>query len=317
MNFPARETQAGVRKAGFPSNHRARAKGGWWRPDVHNERRSLTLCAFAAVLGLAIAGVGLFNARGTRVAGVPPEDAAVVNGSPVLLSDYVALLRALYSVSPSEATPAQKRATLDSMIREELYVQRGIELGLQNDFIEVRNSLVSAVESQQEIDANATVPTEQELHDFYQHHIQSFQSEGQMTVTDYVAADMGSAQRAVMAVRSGKDLAAAMAAYGLKSSGATDDGEEFYFAAEHHLGSTLFAIAKPLHDGQVSDPAAEGGRIHVLAMHSNRPPVPADYSEARDRVLTAYRADKIARMRAGTDHFLRERADVQIAKALR
>jgi hypothetical protein len=302
MNFPAGETKAGLRK--------------WWRPDVHNERRSLTLCALAAVLGLAIAGVGLFNARGTRVAVVPPEDAAVVNRSPILLSDYVALLHALYNVSPSQATPAQKRATLNSMIREELYVQRGIELGLQNDFTEVRNSLVSAVEAQQEIDANATIPTEQELRDFYQSHVQNYQPEGLMTVTDYVAADLGSAQRAVMAVRSGKDLASAMVADGLQSSGATDDGEEFYFAAAQHLGSRLFAIAKHLHDGQVSDPVTDGGRVHVLAMRNNRQPVPEDYSGARDRVLTDYRTDKIARMRAGTDRFLRERADVQIAKAV-
>jgi hypothetical protein len=301
MNFWANETKAGLRK--------------WWRPDVHNERRSLTLCALAAVLGLAIAGLGLFNARGTRVAGVPPDAAAVVNGSPILLSDYVALLQALYNVSPSQATPAQKRATLNSMIREELYVQRGIELGLQNDFTEVRNSLVTALEGQQEIEANATVPTERELRDFYQHHIQNFQSEGQMIVTDYVAADLGSAQRAVMAVRSGKDLASAMVADGLRSSGATDDGEEFYFATEQHLGSTLFAIAKHLQDGQVSDPITDGGRVHVLAMQHNQEPVPEDFSEARDRVLADYRNDKIARMRGGTDRFLRERADVQIAKA--
>jgi hypothetical protein len=268
----------------------------------------------AAILGLVIAGVGLFNARGTRVAGVPPEAAAVVNGSPILLSDYVALLRALYGVSPSEATAAQKRATLNSMIREELYVQRGIELGLQNDFTEVRNSLVTAVEGQQEIDANATVPTEQELRDFYQHHIQSFQSEGQMTVTDYVTADLVSAQRAVATVRSGKEPAAAMVAGGLQSSGATDDGDEFYFAAERHLGATLFTIAKRLGDGEVSDPVADGGRVHVLAMHHNQHPVPEDYSAARDRVLAEFRADKIARIRAGTDRFLRERADVQIAK---
>ena len=108
-----------------------------------------------------------------------------------------------------------------------------------------------------------------------------------------------------------------MLADGLKSSGATDDGEEFYFAAEQHLGSRLFAIAKRLHDGQVSDPVADGGRVHVLAMQHNRQPVPEDYSQARDRVLADYRTDKIARMRAGTDRFLRERADVQIAKALR
>jgi len=303
MNLPAGETQVNLRK--------------WWQPGLHNERRSLLLCAVAAVLGLIIAGVGLFSARGTRIAGVPPEDVAVVNQSPILLSDYVAQLQALYNVSLSEATPAQKRAALNSMIREELYVQRGIELGLQNDFIEIRNALVTAVEAQQEIDANATVPTEQELRDFYQTHIQNFQPEGLMTLTDFVAPDLASAQRAVTAVRSGKDLASAMAAEGLKSSGATDDGEEFYFAAEQHLGAKLYVIARRLHDDQVSDPIADGGRVHVLAMQHNHQPVPEDYAQARDRVLADFRTDKIARMRAGTDRFLRERADVQIAKAFR
>ena len=286
----------------------------WWRPDVHNERRSLTLFAMAAVLGLVIAGMGLFNARGTRVAGVPPEDVAVVNRSPILLSDYVTQLHALYNVSPSEATSAQRRAALDSMIREELYVQRGIELGLQNDFIEIRNALVSAVEAQQEIDANASVPTETELRDFYQNHLQNFQPEGLMTVTDYVAPDLVSAQRAVVAVQAGKDLGSTMSAEGLRSSGATDDGDEFYFAAEQHLGSTLFAIAKRLHDGQVSDPVTVSGSVHVLAMRYNRQAAPEDFPQARDQVLAGYRTDKIARMRAGTDRFLRQRADVQIAK---
>jgi len=303
MNLPAGETQANLRK--------------WWQPGLHNERRSLLLCAVAAVLGLIIAGIGLFSARGTRIAGVPPEDVAVVNQSPILLSDYVAQLQALYTVSLSEATPAQKRATLNSMIREELYVQRGVELGLQNDFIEVRTSLVNAVEAQQEIDGNATVPTEQELRDFYQNHLQNFQPEGLMTLTDFVAPDLASAQRAVTAVRSGKDPASAMAAEGLKSSGATDDGEEFYFAAEQHLGARLYVMAKRLHDGEVSDPIADGGRVHVLAMQHNHQPVAEDFGQARDRVLADFRTDKIARMRAGTDRFLRERADVQIAKAFR
>ena len=286
----------------------------WWKPDAHNERRSLTLCIIGAVLGLAIAGVGLFSARGTRFAGVPPEDVAIVNQSPILLSDYEAQLRSLYNVSLQQATPAQKRTTLDGMIREELYVQRGVELGLQNDFVEVRTALVSAVESQQEIDANATVPTEQELRDFYQRHIDHYLPEGVMTVTDYVASDMAGAQRAVSAVRGGGDAPRVLAAAGLQSSGATDDGEEFYFAAALHLGPQLFAVAKRLRDGEISEPVQVGGRIHVLLMHKHQPPVAADFADARDRVLADYRADKIERLRTGTNRFLRERADVQVAE---
>ncbi len=293
-----------------------RSRLEWWQASVHNERRSLLLCAIAAVIGLVIAGVGLFGAQGSRIGGVPPEDAAVVNGSPILLVDYVAQLQALYNVEPSQATPDQRRQTLDSMIREELYVQRGIELGLQNDFTEIRTALVTAVEAQQEIDANATVPSEQELNSFFQRNLQRYQPEGLITVTDYISPDLRRAEHAVAAVRAGANVIKTMADDGLKSSGVTDDGEEFYFAAEHHLGKKLFAIAKALRGGQFSEPVFDGDKFHVLFVQSNRQGPPDDYAKARDQVLADFRSDKIARLRAGTNRFLRDRADVQIAKAL-
>ena len=51
-----------------------------WIFDQPSARRSLMLCAAGAVLGLVIAGFGLFTAHGTRTAGVPAEDVALVNG---------------------------------------------------------------------------------------------------------------------------------------------------------------------------------------------------------------------------------------------
>ena len=113
----------------------------------HSERRSIMLCAIGAVGGLIVAGAGLFTAQGTRIAGVPAEDVAMVNQVPILMSDYVANLRAAKGVGLDKATPAQKKEILDQMIREELYVQRGIELGQQNDITEVRTALVGAVEA--------------------------------------------------------------------------------------------------------------------------------------------------------------------------
>ena len=41
-------------------------------------RRSTLMMAGGAILGLLIAGYGLFTAKGTVVHRVPPEDAAVV-----------------------------------------------------------------------------------------------------------------------------------------------------------------------------------------------------------------------------------------------
>ncbi len=282
-----------------------------WRAP--SEKRSLILCAVGAVAGLVVAGAGLFTAQGTRVAGVPPEDVAIVNQVPILMSDYTAQLRALYDVGLDQATPAQKRKALDAMIREELYVQRGVELGVQNDVVEVRTALVGAVEGQQAVDADATQPTEAALRDFFRAHPGNYANEGVMTLTDYLAPSLDQAGAAVAAMRAGLPVAAAAAAHGLRDTGKTSDGEEFYFAARIHLGARLFAAARGLGNGQVSDPLPAPDGVHVLAMAHNVPPTSQPFERVRPRVIEDYRADKVARMQAGADAFLRKRADIQIA----
>jgi parvulin-like peptidyl-prolyl isomerase len=283
-----------------------------WRFDQPSERRSLILCAIGAVAGLAVAGAGLFTAQGTRIAGVPPEDVAIVNQVPILMSDFVSQLSAVDGVSLAKARPEQKRKILDQMVREELFVQRGIELGLQNDVIEVRTALVGAVEEQQAVDASATQPTEDVLRAFYNGRVANYANEGRMTLTDFIAPNSAQATAAVAALRAGQADAAAM--HGLKSSGKVDDGEEFYFAARIHLGPKLYDIARALKDREISDPVAQSDGVHVLVMLHNVPPEPQSFETVRDRVLADFRNDKIARMQAGADLFLRKRADVQIAK---
>ncbi|MEO9130883.1 MAG: peptidylprolyl isomerase [Sphingomonas sp.] len=279
-----------------------------------SERRALILCGIGAICGLAIAGAGLFTAQGTRIAGVPPEDVALVNQVPLLMTDYVSLFEATETKSFDKGTPEEKRKVLDQMIREELYVQRGVELGLQNDITEVRQSLVGAVEAQQAIDASATQPDEDALRDFYRRPTANYADEGTMTVTDLIAPNQAQAQAAVSALRGGKPLLEASKAYALRDSGVITDGEEFYFAAQIHLGQRLFDVARRLREGQVSDPVAAPNGIHILVMRKHRPPVPTPYERVRDRVLADYRADKVTRMQAGADKFLRKRADVQIAQ---
>ncbi|WP_068089800.1 peptidylprolyl isomerase [Novosphingobium rosa] len=273
----------------------------------HSEKRTLIFCAAGAVLGLVVAGTGLFTAQGTRIAGVPPEDVATVNQVPILMSDYVTALQASESVGLDKASPAQKRKVLGQMIREELYVQRGVELGLQNDVIEVRQALVSAVEGQQAVDAASTQPDDATLRDQYNRHIDKYTGDGLLTVSDFIAPDMVRAQAAVATLRAGGHPS------GVKPSDKVADGEEFYFAARIHLGDRLFETAKALRSGQVSAPIQLPDGVHVLLVKSNIAPVVTPFEQARDRVLTDYRSDKVSRMQAGADAYLRKRADVQIA----
>jgi len=69
------------------------AEADKWSLAQPNARRSLILLAIGAVIGLGIAGFGLFTAKGTTSHAVPPEAAALVNQQPLLISDYVTQLQ--------------------------------------------------------------------------------------------------------------------------------------------------------------------------------------------------------------------------------
>ena len=282
-----------------------------WSLSSPSARRSLILCALGALVGLAIAGLGLFTAKGTRTSAVPAEDVAVVNQVPILMSDYLQQLRALYDVSLAQATPSQKRKTLDDMIREELYVQRGVELGMQSDTTEVRSALVGAVEAQSAADATMAQPNEADLRRYYREHLDAFMSEGIMALDDYRLprnANPATIAAASTALRAGD------AASGASRTAAMADGEEFYFAARIHLGARLFAIARTLKAGEVSPPIATPDGVHLLVMRKNVMPLAPPYAEVRDKVLTAYIAAQTELLTAANGRFLRKRADVQVAQ---
>ncbi|WP_254602674.1 peptidyl-prolyl cis-trans isomerase [Sphingomonas bacterium] len=287
-----------------------------WSLARPSARRSLILCAIGALVGLAIAGLGLFTAKGTRTSAVPAEDVALVNQVPILMSDYLAQLRALYDVPLSQATPAQKRKTLDDMIREELAVQRGVELGMQSDTIEVRQALVGAVEAQTAADAVMAQPTETELRRYYDRNHAAFESEGVMRLADHLL-HPGATPREIDAAIAGLRAARAdpLAADRVAPrSTRMGDGDEFYFAARLHLGDRLFAVARALKPGDVSPPVSLPDGVHLLVMQQNVVPVVAPFAAARDKVLASYIDAQSKTLTAANDRFLRKRADVQVAE---
>lgn len=295
----------------------ARSAADDWSLARPGARRSLVLCAIGALLGLAIAGLGLFTAKGTRTSAVPAEDVAVVNQVPILMSDYVAQFRALYDVSLSQATTVQKRKVLDDMIGEELRVQRGVELGLQSDTIEVRQALVGAVDAQTAADAVLAQPSEADLRTFYDRNRAAFQSEGVMRLVDHVLPPGSSRQAIDAAIGSLRSAGPAAADRIAPRSGRMGDEEEFYFAARIHLGERLFAVARKLKGGEVSAPVDLPDGIHLLVMQQNIVPVVAPFAAVRDKVLASYIDTQSKVLTAANDKFLRKRADIQVAEGYR
>jgi parvulin-like peptidyl-prolyl isomerase len=288
-----------------------------WGADPN---RSLIIFAAGALAGLLIAGFGLFTAKGTAVRAVPPEDVALVNGKPILRSDFNNQLEAQYAVPLAQITPAERRATLNDMIREELFVQRGLDLDMPASDPDTRSALVAAVEQQVLANVTAQKLTEAQLRAYYDAHADRYASEGTMAVHDLVlglngrAPDpaMAEARQAARALRQGRSLADVTAARGLKESGKVV-GEEFYFAARIHLGPSLFAAARKLADGGVSDPVIQPDGVHVIVMDHNVPPKAQAFAEAEARVQLDYDKDLRTRMGAGELKYLKDRADILTA----
>jgi parvulin-like peptidyl-prolyl isomerase len=286
------------------------------------DRLSLLLWAAGAVIGLAAAGYALFTARGTATNTVPPEYIATVNQRPIYLSDYLDLLQSQFNVTMETASREQRRKVLDDMIREELFVQRGLELDEPANDPDVRNALVAAVQAQIAVDATTQVPSEAELLAFYRQNLQRYSSIGYLTAADLIAvadpaSDKAAASLAVAAaaLRAGKPLDAVKAQFGVRESGLIA-GEQVYFAAQLHLGDKLFEVARALGKGEVSPPVqAEDGRYHVLYMSANQPPQPRDFTMARSAVYGDYRQDLLRRIGDRESKYLQEKADIHINRA--
>ena len=273
--------------------------------------RTLIMAALGAIVGLLIAGTGLFTARGTRVAGVPAEDVAVVNEVPILRSDYITQLRALFDVSFAEATPAQRRQVLNDMVREELYVQRGLELGMPTDDIEVRRALFTATEGQSVVDATTALPSETELRAYFSRTRAQFANEGSIAVEDWICPPGSDPQGLAAAVQRGIPPTS----LGLQRS-AQDPSLQFYWAARLHLGNALFSAARDLRRGTATSATARTGEHHVLRVLQNIAPIPARFDDVRSEVLTHYRDAAAARIKSATDGFLRRRADIRVTPEL-
>ena len=283
-------------------------------PDEY-PRRSLILFAIGALVGLALAGYGLFTAQGSKAGHIPDGAIALVNNRVILLSDYKTQLEALYEVPLEKATAEQRKAVLENMISEELQVQRGLEVDLAASDQGVREALVAGVQRTSTADVEAKKPADDELRSYFAKHPDKFRSTGMMALRNLVApADAPrAAEQAVQALRSGMPADAAMKRFGLKPSAPEGGAEEPDIALKRTLGEKLFAAAEGLSAGQVSDPIAGPDGIHILVMAARRPSVPLEFDAARERIAADMKRERQQQAREEYVRFLRGKAEILLA----
>ncbi len=279
----------------------------------------MVMLAGGALLGLVVAGYGLFTARGTRTRGVPAEAVALVNQRPILRSDFMTQAQAEFTVPFAETTPQQRDKVLNDMINEELMMQRGLEIDLPSYDPDVRNALVAGVELEVTADVLAQQPSDAELRAFYDAHKERYSSEGVVRLRDLVAATRPPATAAVSALRQGQPLQAVIERHGLTDSGRfvdaghVDLGDIYQFAVHAKVSPELEAAILRLKDGEVSDPIEQPDGMHVVVMLKHRFPVPETFDEAQNRVWTDVKTAAQNKVRAANLLYLHGRADIVVA----
>ena len=298
--------------------------------DIHKSsvRRSMVMLASGALIGLALAGYGLFTANGTRSRGVPPEAIALVNQRQILRSDFMTQTQTQYTMPFAQSTAAQRQKVLQDMINEELMMQRGLEIDLPSYDPDVRNALVAGVELEVTAEVLAEQPTPEELRTYYDAHKEKYSSEGAMQLRDLVvkidAAHpletlQGTAQQAIAALREGQPLDVVIRKYSLADSGRfrdaghVDTGDIFQFAVRAKVDDATYNAILPLRDGEVSEPIPLADGVHLIAMIRHRFPLAQTFEQASNQVWTDVKNEALADVKAANIAYLRSRADIIVA----
>ncbi|WP_428312821.1 peptidyl-prolyl cis-trans isomerase [Hydrocarboniphaga sp.] len=291
-----------------------------------DSRRSFTLLAIGAVLGLGIAGYGLFTAKGTSTRGLPPEDIALVNQKPIYRSDFIIQVQTQFSIPFDQTTPEQRARVLKDMVDEELMVQRGVEVDLPGYDPDVRTALVNGVELQMFADVLAKQPTEEELKAYYAQHREQYSSVGVMQLRDLIlnfkdaeTSDQKLQRASAIVDKLRKGAVpddAFLNANGLQDSrrlmqgNQIDVGDIFDFAAAANLDPKVYAAAEKLGAGEVSDPVSDAEGLHIVYMKHRRKAQGLDFDAVRLRVWSDIKTEAEQKTRNATLGYLRSKADI-------
>jgi hypothetical protein len=311
-----------VRRDAAPVEDAPPAAGGFWDFKHVNPVRSMICFGLGAAIGLGIAGFGLFTAKGTVTHVVPPENVALVNQRPILRTDFIAQTETELGKPFEEATLAERLKVLDEMLREELFVQRGLELDFPGTDPDTRTALVAAVEQQVVADVTTHQPGDAELRKYFEDNRANYATEGTMALHNLVLPKanangpgaMGAMQQAAAALRAHTPLEEVEKTYGLSEVVAEHaSDEQFYFAQRIHLGDALYERALALGDGDVSEPIAGADGVHIVQMVKNTKPLPLTFERVRSEVLNDYVTEAKKRLEDADLQYLRDKADILIA----
>ena len=160
---------------------------------THNH---LIFLVIGGLIGLVLAGYGIFEK--TSDFNFQNQDAiALVNDVPIKNESYLRALDRYSSDSKNKMDDEDRAWVLQRLIEEELLVQRGFSLGMITSDNDVRGAIVRTLISSINTEAEAIVPEDEELINFYNNHKERFAYPATYSIEAWVSKTMIDTQIAI------------------------------------------------------------------------------------------------------------------------
>jgi len=279
--------------------------------EAASTRRPRILLAAGAAAGLAAA---LWGALGGPMPGPNARDAAaVVNGRAITRAEYVRAVEAIRWDERGAVTERDRRRALDTLIREELLVQRAQEIDLLRDDRAVRNAAVQAMIRLVAARARAEAAHEETLRAFYEDRPELGRVDARLHVEAAAFPSEKAARRLAERLRSGTPFLEAVPA---DSRVPTPDGPVPYAKLTDYLGGPLARTALTLETGEIAGPVAADGRHYLLWLRGREEAGRPSFEAMRDTVERAWRRHREERVVRRYVERLREDAAIEIAEGV-
>jgi SurA-like protein len=157
------------------------------------------LLALGALVGLIAAGYGVLR-QASSGEELPEYAVAKVNDS-IIGRDLFDRMMTRTSSDGSELPGANKGRVLQSLIDDELLVQRGIELGMTESDATVRQSIINSLIASVTAEADAASPTEEELGQYLAANAERFSFTSKISVEVWQTDDGSAAQAFITTLR--------------------------------------------------------------------------------------------------------------------
>lgn len=285
--------------------------------------RPVLMLAAGAVLGLVLVAVDLFRDSDDPTAEVPAGVVATVNGVGILSAEYGSALDRYALSRGGSLDGADSTLVLDSMIDEELLVQRARDLRIDRNDRLVRDLMAKTVVEVVAMEAESTDPTAAEISAFYEKNGELFVRVPKVRVREIrievnqfrnalQAGEMAAA--AAARLKGGEDFARVNREMGDRPAVPVPDRPLTEAELRKHLGAAATTVALKLEPGQVSEPIRSGNSFHVLKLVSREPPVVPPLYQIEAQVKAEMR--RLAHQGAIQDYVaeLRSLADIQVLR---